>query len=173
MSRGELELVAERILAALAGSVKRLRLVDHDGPGVDRIEAPLLTRVLEQEVGGHVLGITDADLVDESGPDFFDYVFGCKDNRNQVAVVSTRRLGSARPGRALARLLKVGLHEIGHNFGLGHHYDFDPVGDGYCPIHKGDFNRHGERSYVRSVIDARALTFCESCRRFLRLAHPA
>jgi predicted Zn-dependent protease len=137
---------------------------------VERIEAGLLTQVLDQEVGGHILGITDADLVDGSGEDFFDFMFGGKDNRNHVAVVSTRRIGSRDPGRFIARLLKVSLHELGHNFGLVHHYGFVPAaaGGGYCPMTKGDFNRHGERSYVRVVIDGRGFGFCESCRQLIR-----
>jgi hypothetical protein len=35
---------------------------------------------------------------------------------------------------------------------------------------KGDFNRHGEVSYLRMVIDSRGYGFCDACRRFLRLA---
>jgi hypothetical protein len=35
---------------------------------------------------------------------------------------------------------------------------------------KGDFNRHGEVSYLRMVIDSRGYRFCSGCRRFLELA---
>ena len=33
---------------------------------------------------------------------------------------------------------------------------------------KGDFNRFGERAYVRAVIDARGFRFCRGCETFLR-----
>lgn len=164
--------LAERLREILDGVVGSLELVDLPPPPVDRIEASLLTQVLDQQVGGHILGITDADLVDESGGDFFNFMFGGKDNRNHVAVVSTRRVTSRDSGRFLARVLKVGLHELGHNFGLVHHYAFVRSEDGgCCPMTKGDFNRHGERSYVRAVIDARGFRFCAGCLSFLRRVH--
>jgi len=170
----ELEAAAEKILGAFTDVLKRLHLVDYELPPVDQIEAGLLTQALEQEVGGHILGITEVDLLDHSEEDFFNFVFGCKDSRNNVAVVSTRRLGGKNHDRLLARLLKISLHELGHNFGLLHHYSFEPAFDGgYCPMTKGDFNRHGERSYVRSVVDARGFQFCDRCREFLRRAHRA
>lgn len=172
VNRLELEAVGSRILEAFVDVLSGLRVVDYHPPPVDHIEANLLTQALEQDVGGHILGITDADLLDRSGSEFFPFMFGCKDNRNLVAVVSMRRIVGSDRGRSIARLLKIALHELGHNFGLVHHYDFVPATDGaYCPMSKGDFNRHGERSYIRSVIDARGLRFCEGCRRFMRLAH--
>lgn len=172
LPRPNVQALLDPIRDAFRGVVRSLRLVDFESPRIERIEAGLLTVVLDQEIGGHILGITDSDLVDASGDDFHDFMFGGKDHRNHVAVVSTRRLDSRDPGRALARLLKVSLHELGHNFGLVHHYDFVPAsGGGYCPMTKGDFNRHGERSYVRSVIDARGLRFCDGCRSFLHRTH--
>lgn len=169
VTREAVHRLAGQIHDTLADVVGTLEIVDYHPPPVDRIEAGLLTQVLDQHVGGHILGITEADLFDDSGEELFNFMFGGKDNRNHVAVVSTRRLGSRDPGRFLARLLKVALHELGHNFGLVHHYDFVPAaGGGYCPMTKGDFNRHGERSYVRTVIDGRGSRFCESCLRFIR-----
>ncbi|MGB5816017.1 MAG: hypothetical protein WBG67_18410 [Thermoanaerobaculia bacterium] len=168
----ELESMASRIREAFRDVVSRFQLLEYQPPKVEQIEAGLLTQALEEDFGGHILGITDADLLDRSVPDFFNFVFGCKDNRNHVAVVSTHRIQSRDPSRSLARLLKVSLHELGHNFGLVHHYSYEPAVDGrYCPMTKGDFNRHGERSYVRSVIDARGFHFCDNCRRFLRLTN--
>lgn len=172
VGRRELEALGERIGEAFSGLVRSVRFVDYEPPPVDEIEADLLTQALDQEVGGHILGITEADLLDSSASGFFRFMFGCKDNRNHVAVVSTHRIATRDPRRSITRLLKVGLHELGHNFGLTHHYSFEPSGHGgYCPMTKGDYNRHGERSYKRSVIDARGLRFCEACRRFLRVAH--
>jgi predicted Zn-dependent protease len=164
------ETLGERILAAFSGAIATCELVDLDSPPVDRFDAALLTRVLEEEVGGHVLGVTAADLVDESGVDFWNFLFGGKDRRNDVAVVSTRRLAGNDPEHTTARLAKVSLHEIGHNFGLLHHYGFQRAdGGGCCPMSKSDFNRYGEVSYLRSVVDARGYLFCDACRRFLRL----
>ncbi len=172
ISGREHQTIGARILEAFSEVVNRLQLVEYELPHVDHVEARLLTQALEEDVGGNILGITEADLLDHSEPDFFNFVFGCKDNRNHVAVVSTKRIRSRDPARSFARLLKVSLHELGHNFGLVHHYSFEPALDGgYCPMTKGDFNRHGERSYVRSVIDARGFHFCERCRRFLRRVH--
>ena len=170
--RGTVERVGRRVLGALSDVVRRLEIVQYEPPAVDRIEAGLLSEALDQEVGGHILGITDIDLLDTSGTDFFSFMFGCKDSRNDVAVVSTRRLAAREPQLSLARLMKVALHEIGHNFGLVHHYSFQPVAaNACCPMSKGTYNRHGERSYVRSVIDSRGLEFCGDCRSFLRRVH--
>lgn len=172
ISRAELAAMREHIREAFASLLKSIKIIDYELPQVDRIEAEILTQALDQHVGGHILGVTDADLLDSSTSDFFQFMFGCKDNRNHVAVVSTRRIASRDATRSISRLLKVGLHEIGHNFGLGHHYAYVPAADGaYCPMTKGDYNRHGERSYTRSVIDGRGFRFCDGCLRFLRLAH--
>lgn len=173
VTREVVHTLAERVHSTLAHVVRRLEILDYQPPPVARIEAGILTQVLDQQVGGHILGITDADLLDDSGEEFFNFMFGGKDNRNHVAVVSTRRIASRDPGRFLARVLKVALHELGHNFGLVHHYDFVRAEDGgFCPMTKGDFNRHGERSYVRSVIDARGFRFCNTCVAFLRRPLP-
>lgn len=158
----------ERVDGAFAAAITETDIVDYDGPSIDKIEASLLTRALEQEIGGHILGVTDADLHHNDPIDDSDYLFGGKDNRNDVAVVSTHRLGSRDPEVGIARILKVGLHELGHNFGLVHHYRTQRgSGGGLCPMTKGDFNRFGERAYVRAVIDQRGMGFCEACRRVI------
>lgn len=171
---GEITAAAARIIESFSGILNQFEVLDYEPPDVEEIDAGLLTQALEHEIGGHILGVTEADLVDRSGPDFFNFVFGCKDTRNNVAVVSTRRLSGRDPERLLQRLLKISLHELGHNFGLVHHYSYEPACDGgYCPMTKGDFNRHGERSYIRSVVDARGFQFCEQCRKFLRVVRAA
>jgi predicted Zn-dependent protease len=157
------------VLEAFRGVVRDFRIVQYDPPDIERIEAGLLTMALEAEVGGHILGITEADLVESDGTEFHDYMFGGKDERNSVAVVSTRRLVDRRGDLPLDRVVKVGLHELGHNFGLGHHYSFERTGDGgYCPMSKGDYNGYGERGYLRAVVDGRGFRFCRQCRRLLR-----
>lgn len=172
IDRETLQAVGGRIRRAFREVVSKLEIVQYEPPAVERIEAGLLSEALDQAVGGHILGITDIDLLDSSGADFFKFLFGCKDSRNDVAMVSTRRLRSSEPQRSLARLMKVAIHEIGHNFGLVHHYAFQRTESNLCcPMSKGTYNRHGERSYVRSVIDSRGLEFCGDCRSFLRRVH--
>jgi hypothetical protein len=173
ISRGSLDSFAEKIVDSFLFLIQRVTFVQYDPPPFEEIEARLLTRSLDAEVGGHILGVTGADLLDSNGDDFFRFMFGGKDNSNDVAVVSTRRLvgDGAEVSSALAgaRLLKVAIHELGHNFGLLHHYGHDKADDGaYCPMTKGDFNRFGERGYVRAVIDARGFRFCRGCETFLR-----
>jgi predicted Zn-dependent protease len=158
----------ERVDSAFSNAITETAIVDYDAPPIDTIEVRLLTRALEEEIGGHILGVTDVDLHDADPLDDPEFVFGGKDNRNDVAVVSTHRLGSRDPEVSVARVLKVGLHELGHNFGLVHHYrDERGSGGDLCPMTKGDFNRFGERAYVRAVIDQRGMGFCETCRRVI------
>jgi predicted Zn-dependent protease len=158
----------ERVDRAFSSAITRTAIIDYDAPAIDKIEVSLLTRALEEEIGGHILGVTDVDLHDTDPLDDPEFVFGGKDNRNDVAIVSTHRLGSRDPEVGVARVLKVGLHELGHNFGLVHHYRAERgSGGGLCPMTKGDFNRFGERAYVRAVIDQRGMGFCESCRQVI------
>jgi predicted Zn-dependent protease len=173
LSESSLHAFAEQIVASFLDLIHHVALIQYDPPPFEAIEARLLTRSLDEEVGGHILGVTGADLFDSSCDDFFSFMFGGKDNSNDVAVVSTRRLqgdgAEVPPELAGARLLKVAIHELGHNFGLLHHYGHDKADDGaYCPMTKGDFNRFGERAYVRAVIDARGFRFCRGCETFLR-----
>jgi predicted Zn-dependent protease len=173
ITESSLRAFAEKIVASFLDLIRDVALIQYDPPPFESIEARLLTHALDEEVGGHILGVTGADLYDSSCDDFFNFMFGGKDNSNDVAVVSTRRLqgdgAEVSPELAGARLLKVAIHELGHNFGLLHHYGHDKAEDGsYCPMTKGDFNRFGERAYVRAVIDARGFRFCRGCESFLR-----
>jgi predicted Zn-dependent protease len=170
-----LHALGQHLARAFAQVLSKIEIVERDPIPVDQIEAGLLTQALHQELGGHILAITDVDLFDSKSDDFSRYMLGGKDNRNDVAVVSTRRLNRrAEPsdsptGRSFERLVKVSLHELGHNFGLVHHYTnvTEPGGD-YCPMTKGDCNRYGERGYLRAVVDARGLAFCRDCLAFIR-----
>jgi predicted Zn-dependent protease len=173
ISQSSLQSFAAKIVDSFLDLIRNVAFVQYDPPPFDAIEARLLTRSLDEEVGGHILGVTGADLYDSSCDDFFSFMFGGKDNSNDVAVVSIKRLvgdgAEVSPELAGARLLKVALHELGHNFGLLHHYGHEKADDGaYCPMTKGDFNRFGERAYVRAVIDARGFRFCRGCETFLR-----
>ena len=168
MSRQLVLRLRERVDSAFSNSITETDIVDYEVPAIDTIAAGLLTGALEEEIGGHILGVTDVDLYDNDPIDGPEFLFGGKDNRNDVAVVSTRRLGSGDPEVGIRRVLKVGLHELGHNFGLVHHYRTRRGrGGGLCPMTKGDFNRFGERAYVRAVIDQRGMGFCERCRQVI------
>lgn len=175
MSARRLRRLGRRLGQAFGSLIGRTEVVDIEAPPVDSIDAALLTGTLDATVGGMILGVTDVDLTDGAGDDFFSFMFGGKDDRNRVAVVSTCRLGGRRRQTAFERTVKVALHEMGHNFGLGHHYAFVRAPDGaYCPMSKGDYNRYGERGYVRAVIDARGGLFCPTCRETMQryaLAH--
>lgn len=166
---GAMERFGAWIEGALGGFIQEVRRVQYNPPPFDEIEAALLTQALELEVGGHILAVTDADLLEQGREGLHPYMFGGKDNRNAVAVVSTRRLHSRDGTLLLERVGKVALHELGHNLGLGHHYSFERADDGaYCPMSKGDFGRYGERGYVRAVIDGRGLRFCQRCVDWMR-----
>ena len=162
------EWMADSILAAFGGGIDSVDVVDYDAPSFERIEAALLTQALEQEIGGHILGVTDADLC-SSDDEATCAMFGGKDHRNDVAVVSPRRLGPGSVELLQQRLCKVALHELGHNFGLVHHYELVIArDDGCCPMSKGQYNGFGEVGYVRAVIDQRGFSFCEACLEFIR-----
>ncbi|HVS14886.1 MAG TPA: hypothetical protein VMV46_13235 [Thermoanaerobaculia bacterium] len=161
--------MVEPILAAFEGGIGSVDLVDYEAPSFDRIEAALLTKALELEVGGHILGITGADLCGAEEGDRSGFMFGGKDHRNDVAVVSARRLGPGPRDLLEQRLCKVALHELGHNFGLVHHYALVVARDGgCCPMSKGEYNGFGEVGYLRAVIDQRGFSFCDGCRDFVR-----
>jgi predicted Zn-dependent protease len=133
---------------------------------------------LHEEYGGHTLGITDADLKTNDRDEFFNTIIGGKNPKNDVAVVSTRKL--APPNITcdsdyelfIGRTLKVSLHEIGHNFGLSDHASYRKAPDGtLCPMSRGEFNRFGYKGYVQAVVDGRGFRFCEECTDFLKRAY--
>ena len=176
MRRGVLHRLSHQLHRTFGSVLESVDLVDRDEVPVQEIEAGLLTQALAADVGGHILAVTDADLLDSQSDGFSQYMFGGKDNRNHVAVVSTRRLRPSGRRLRVERLLKVCLHEVGHNFGLAHHYSMvraaEPE-DGYCPMSKGDYNRYGERAYLRAIVDARGLSFCRQCSLIMRAAMQA
>ena len=170
--------IGNRILASFRGIIEEFTLVRHDAPVVDSIDAHLLTMILHEEYGGHVLGITDADLKTDDEDEFYNSIFGGKNPQNDVAVVSTKKLC---PGqidskrdydRYIDRTLKVSLHEVGHNFGLTDHASYKTAEDGsLCPMSRGEYNKFGYRGYVLAVIDGRGVRFCEECTYFLNKMH--
>ncbi len=167
--------IGNRILESFRGMIEEYTLSHHDIPVLDCIDAHLLTMILHNEFGGHTLGITDADLKTKDEDEFYNSIFGGKNPENDVAVVSTKKLGPSEITSEmeydlfLDRALKVSLHEVGHNFGLTDHPSYKLVRDGsLCPMSKGEFNKFGYWGYVRAIIDGRGLNFCDECTHFLK-----
>lgn len=167
--------IGNRILESFQGIINEFQLSHHDAPLLDSIDAFLLTTILHEEFGGHTLGITDADLKTNDEDEFYNSIFGGKNPQNDVAVVSTRRLGPTEINSKrdydlyIDRTLKVSLHEVGHNLGLTDHGSYKVARDGsLCPMSKGEFNKFGYWGYVRVIIDGRGLNFCDECTYFLK-----
>jgi archaemetzincin len=93
-----------------------------------------------------VLAMTDVDLFIP----VLTFVFGEATLGGGVAVVSTARLGgaSADPGLLRRRLVKEGIHELGHAFGLVH------CGDARCVM---------ARSASLVHVDAKGGGLCRDC----------
>ena len=166
--------IGYRILESFEGIIERFELSHHNTPVLESIDAQLLTMILYDEVGGHTLGITDADLKTQDEDEFYNSIFGGKNPGNNVAVVSTKKLSPRKINTEkeyelfINRTLKVYLHEVGHNFGLTDHASYQVTRDGtLCPMSRGEFNKFGFKGYVTVIIDGRGLTFCDECNYFL------
>jgi predicted Zn-dependent protease len=175
ISYSSLKEIGKKILGSFRGLIEEYDISHHDAPYVDSIDALLLTKILHEEFGGHTLGITDADLKTQDEDEFYNSIFGGKNPNNNVAVVSTKRLGFSKAGPegnadlCVDRTVKVSLHEVGHNFGLADHASYRMTRDGsLCPMSRGEFNKFGYLGYVRAIIDGRGLNFCDECTRFLK-----
>ena len=166
--------IGTNLLQSFHGVINEFQLSHHETPVVEYIDAYLLTMILEEEFGGHTLGITSADLKTQDDDEFYNSIFGGKNPKNDIAVVSTKKLSPHEIASEsdyelfIARTLKVSLHEVGHNFGLTDHAAYKAAADGsLCPMSKGEFNKFGYMGYVRAIIDGRGLTFCDECNNFL------
>jgi predicted Zn-dependent protease len=170
-----LKKIGNILLESFSGILDEVDLSHHDSPMIDSIDAQLLTLILGEEYYGNTLGITDADLKIDDGDEFYNSIIGGKNPRNDVAVVSTKKLipdhmeSDEEVERFIYRTTKVALHEVGHNFGLTDHASFKQAPDGtLCPMSRGEFNKFGYRGYVRAIVDGRGLKFCDECSDFLR-----
>ena len=169
-----LKKIGAGILESFRGVIDEVELSHHNSPVVESIDALLLTMILDEEYGGHTLGITDADLKTADEDEFYNSILGGKNPRNDVAVVSTNKLAPTTIASDeeyklfIDRTLKVSLHEVGHNFGLTDHASYQPASDGLlCPMSRGEFNKFGYRGYVKVIIDGRGSKFCNECTDFL------
>jgi hypothetical protein len=163
------------LLASFRGIIGEISLSHHESPVVESIDAQLLTLILGDEYYGNTLGITDADLKVNDDDEFYNSIIGGKNPKNDVAVVSTKKLtprnmvSDKEFDLFIDRTTKVALHEVGHNLGLTDHASFKPAPDGsLCPMSRGEFNKFGYRGYVRAIVDGRGLKFCDECSDFLR-----
>ncbi len=170
-----LKKIGAGILESFRDFIKEVKLSHHESPVVESIDAQLLTMILDQEYSGHTLGITDADLRTDDEDEFYSSILGGKNPKNDVAVVSTRKLTPEHfnSDRAydlfIDRTLKVSLHEIGHNLGLTDHAAYQPASKGrLCPMSRGEFNKFGYRGYVKAIVDGRGRVFCDECIHFLK-----
>jgi len=178
LSYSTLQELGNRIMDSFHGIIHDYRVTHHEAPVTENLDAFMLTMILGSEYGGHTLGITDADLKTKDEDEFYNTIIGGKNPRNDVAVVSTRRLSPERIDSQsdyellIQRTLKVSLHEIGHNLGLTDHaeYRFAPLG-ALCPMSKGEFNRFGYQGYIRAVVDGRGVNFCKDCEHFLHVVY--
>ncbi len=169
-----LKKIGAGILDAFRGIIKEVDLSHYDSPVVESIDAQLLTMILDERYEGHTLGITDADLKTEDDDEFYNSILGGKNPRNDVAVVSTKKLvprqmtSDGEYELFVDRTLKVSLHEVGHNFGLVDHASYQSAPTGrLCPMSRGEINKFGYRGYVKVVVDGRGMDFCDDCLTFL------
>jgi predicted Zn-dependent protease len=178
ISYSSLRDIGNKILDSFQGVIEEFRLAHHNSPLIGSIDAQLLTMILHEEVGGHTLGITDAELCTKDTDEFYNTILGGKNPRNDVAVVSTKKLTPERMDTTadytlyVSRISKVCLHEVGHNLGLTDHASFQIAQEGsLCPMSKGALNKFGYRGYVHAIVDGRGMTFCEECHYFLAKVH--
>jgi hypothetical protein len=167
--------IGSELLESFRGIIGEINLSHHESPVVDSIDAQLLTLILGEEYNGNTLGITDADLKVNDDEEFYNSIIGGKNPKNDVAVVSTKKLTPSHMDTDkefdlfIDRTTKVALHEVGHNLGLTDHASYKPAPDGFlCPMSRGEFNKFGYRGYVRAIVDGRGLKFCDECSDFLR-----
>jgi hypothetical protein len=163
------------LLDSFRGIIGEISLSHHESPVVESIDAQLLTLILGEEYYGNTLGITDADLKVNDDDEFYNSIIGGKNPKNDVAVVSTKKLtprnmvSEKEFDLFIDRTTKVALHEVGHNLGLTDHAAYKPAPDGsLCPMSRGEYNKFGYRGYVRAIVDGRGLKFCDECSGFLR-----
>lgn len=170
-----LQEIGIKILESFCDIIEDFNLSHYNSPVLDSIDAHFLTLILHDKYEGHTLGITDADLKTDDDDEFYNTILGGKNPKNDVAVVSTKKLSPVVINSEndydlyVARTLKVSIHEVGHNLGLSDHASYQTADDGsLCPMSRGEFNKFGYVGYVRAIVDSRGLNFCDECADFLK-----
>jgi predicted Zn-dependent protease len=166
--------IQEGIEGSLGHIVKDYNIITHDLPTINSIKAKVLLNSLLESYGHHTLCIIDAFLENDDSDYFYKHLYGGKLQDHPVAAVSTRWID---PGNLsdksnyelyMDRLVKLCLHEEGHNLGLTDHASFQTTKDGtLCPMSRGEFNKFGMDAYATAVVDGRGLRYCRECTDFL------
>lgn len=97
-------------------------------PPRGRYRADSIIRILRDQISvrgefDKILGLTSSDISTTKGSHKDWGIFGLAFCPGSSCIVSSFRIGSSHKQLAQARLLKVTMHELGHNFGL-HHCSF-------------------------------------------------
>ncbi len=166
-----LNITDKRLMSALAAEITRVFPFPCQVGAAERLPAGVLdemrgqyhsTRILEHLAASNrtsfrLVGITTVDLFTP----ILRYVFGEAMLEGRAALVSTYRLSIAPPGGApprdrsvfVSRVLKEGIHELGHTFGLTH------CDDPACVM---------AASLDLTHIDAKSTQLCYYCRIMLK-----
>jgi len=94
------------------------RIASLVAPAQERLDAHFALAALRREPSSRVLGLTAAELKDDSRPT----MYGLAEMNGRVAVFSTRPFyqGGLSPAEALDRLTAAVLHELAHTLGMVH-----------------------------------------------------
>jgi len=166
-----LDITDKRLMSALAAEITRIFPFPCRVGAAERLPAGALdekrgqyhaTRILEHlaasdRISFRLLGVTTLDIFTP----ILRYVFGEAMLEGRAALVSTYRLSSAPPGGVppcnrsvfVNRVLKEGIHELGHTFGLTH------CDDPTCVM---------AASLDLTHIDAKSTQLCYYCRMMLK-----
>ncbi|MFQ6077517.1 MAG: archaemetzincin family Zn-dependent metalloprotease [Thermodesulfobacteriota bacterium] len=134
----------------------------YDGTRKQYFSSAILLKLkgIERGMGDRVLGVVDFDLYVPS----LNFVFGEADLENRVAIISLCRLKpefyglSGDRDRFKERVLKEGIHELGHTYGLGH------CSNPLCVMH-----------FSNSLLDTdiKKASLCRPCERRFKQGRPS
>ncbi len=143
-----LKLLVDRVSQTFDAEAAVVNGIDEPGdaydPGRKQWSAAAFLRDAKAFPGDKVLGVTEVDLFGGG----LNFVFGQAEVGGRAAVISLARLGAADYDTYYARIVKEGVHELGHTFGLEH-----------CP------DRACVMTFSNSIADtdAKAAALCAAC----------